>query len=188
MFAIPARGGVPDSILPDFADLAVTWGADTNLLCAGVRCLERGSGTHHSQSFRVVVLTSKTNALPKFVAPPARKLRSLELRGPDGNAIPLRKSVTSEMPQKISVKDLARTPETPRSAGILERVYLKPRIPEAIAPDFRLQDVFYLKEDGDYILTVGVTLYELALDAQSVSRVDLPKVTVKLHLTKSRDD
>jgi hypothetical protein len=48
--------------------------------------------------------------------------------------------------------------------------------------DIVIQDIYRIPQEGDYTLTVWASIYEFAPDRQSVSRIDLPPVTAKIHL------
>ncbi len=53
--------------------------------------------------------------------------------------------------------------------------------PECIG-EFKLNDVYSIKNEGDYKLTICPILYKLGSNQNSFDRVDLPCVTAKIHL------
>jgi hypothetical protein len=50
---------------------------------------------------------------------------------------------------------------------------------------FSMQDIYSIKKEGDYTFTVCVAIYYITKDQQSLVRMDLPSVTVHMHLTPS---
>ena len=48
--------------------------------------------------------------------------------------------------------------------------------------EFRLRDVFNTTSDGEYTLTIGVSLYEVETNGQSCDKIELPYVSAKMYL------
>jgi hypothetical protein len=158
----------------------MAWGEETNGIRAGVDW-----GLSDKMSVRVVVLSFKTNETWLYVAPPGKEFRTFELRDARGVLLaPLNgKKLDGELPQQILAKNLPYRP----ASGIHHRKTLDNWLligygQPVIFRDVDLQDVYQIAQEGDYTLTVCVAIYRFAPDQQSVLRIDLPPVTMKIHL------
>jgi hypothetical protein len=180
-----ARDDTNITRLPDYlTGPQMAWGEETNDLRAG---LDWGE-TANKMDARVLVLTFRSNVWWDYVAPPGKKFLKLELQDAHGVVIrPIRaEGVAGELPARIDLKDLPRTPEFDHHGSMTDnRLLLSKGIP-IIFRDFRIQDVYKIEEEGDYTLKVWVSVYKFQPDDQPVQRIDLLPVTVKLHLEPSQ--
>lgn len=174
-----------NSIPKELREPAITWGNDTNDLCAGLFVSQNNNPAPPIQTIDVFVLTSKTNAMWNYVEAPGNKFAKLELRDTNGVVIPplKGKKLDDDLPQKIVEEDL---PTTPASIHLRRAwLMLPPSVPEPLK-DFNIQDVYRITNAGDYTLKICVAIYQFAPDRKSVLRIDLPCVTTKIHLTPSK--
>jgi hypothetical protein len=166
----------------------ITWGSATNEIFAGVSCEAKQAEPRSFQEVRILMRTKKTNGISSFFLPPDHKLAKAELRDTTGALIePLpEKRIDSELAKQILIKDLPHYPRRPRHGPIPKNeVRLDTFIPEVFW-DFSVQDVYRIEKEGDYTLRIVVGLYHMtSFDGNSVVRMDLPAVTVRLHLTPS---
>ena len=160
-----------------------TWGDETNGLRAGMNWEFSGK-----MNVRVAVLRLATNAASNYVGPPGKTFRKCELRDAQGVLLtPLRgEKLVGELPQRILTRDLPQSPPAGihNPAMIENRLMLGDGQPCPIR-DIVIQDIYRIPQEGDYTLIVAVAIYEFAPDRQSVSRIDLPPVTAKIHLAAS---
>jgi hypothetical protein len=162
----------------------MVWGGGSNGFRAGL-CWGDFSG---KMDITVLVLTFKTNTAWRYVVPPGKKFMKLELRDARGTLLPSLKGkeLDGELPQRILTKDLPHSPP----AGIHNPSMIEDWLTLAVGlpgryRDFFIEDAYRIRQDGDYTLTVWAAIYEFASDRQSVSRIDLPPVTAKIHLSAS---
>ena len=47
---------------------------------------------------------------------------------------------------------------------------------------FIIQDVYPIKQEGEYLLTIWPVIYQFSTNEQFVTRIDLPPVSRKVHL------
>jgi hypothetical protein len=167
----------------------LVWGEVTNQLWAGVgwetRPFEQGS----LQDVRILIQTAMTNGIGGYFLPPEHTLANAELRDAKGALlVPLHgKQLESDLPGQIRVSDLPRSP--PRGIHhpvgmLLNGLHLTPKLPETLW-NFSIQDIYRIEQEGDYTFTVVVALYHITNDGELVVRIDLPPVTVKMHLGPS---
>ncbi len=187
-----ARGGaVTNSIPRELLDPRAIWGGETNGLCSAILCGDVARRHSRFQEIHVEVVTASTNALYfHYVAPPGgrpdqRKLRAIELRGPDGQLIVPRprKSLVATLPETVLARDLAKEPRRP--SGFRDTLLMPVGIPLELAR-FVIQEHYDLEVDGEYRLKIWPALYEFDARHTKAIRVDLPPVTAKIHLTPSR--
>jgi hypothetical protein len=184
----PGSDDIPKKLLsPD-----VVWGRQTNGLRAGITgCVERAQGSKPyfstSNFVRLLVLTSDTNVVWVYLAPPGKRLTGCDLRDPKGRHVsPLPgKRLEGALPQTIKAKDWP--PLRPRSKGhpglqMGEHSLVLTRWSPRLLFDFKLEDVYPIQEPGNYVLTVRAAVYRVAPDDQSASRVDLPSVSQTIYL------
>jgi hypothetical protein len=157
-----------------------TWGTETNDLCAGVLVPPTEITDVASQRIEAYVLTSKSNAFWNYVKAPGGAFRKIELRGTNGVALApsanIRK-VIAECPGSIRREDL------PLTHGMFaNQVTLSAGQPYSVG-DFTIRDLYRIEKEGDFLMSVCVIIYEFATNRQSVSRIDLPCVRAKVHLT-----
>ena len=169
-----------NSVPKELLSPQTAWGEETNGLRAGMNWEFSGK-----MNVRVAVLRLTTNAAWNYVGPPGRTFPKCELRDARGVLVtPLRgEKLVGELPQRILTKDLPHSPP----AGIHNPTMIENRLmlgdgqPCPIR-DIVIQDIYRIPQEGDYTLTVWASIYEFAPDRQSVSRIDLPPVTAKIHL------
>jgi len=160
------------------------WGVETNGFRAGVCWFE----TSGKMNIRTTVLTFKTNATWNYVAPPGKKFLKCELRDARGMLLtPLKgKKLDGEFSQVILTKDLPHSPAVGlHTPSMIENLLVLPAGLPGPFRHFFIEDVYRIDQEGDYTLTVCVAIYRFAPDRQSVSRIDLPPVTAKIHLRES---
>jgi hypothetical protein len=184
-----------DDIQNWFVLPGLVWGkADTNNIRAGVY----PHGLPNATSVTVYVTAKGTNANWSYLAPPGFKFSKMELRDAHGVIItPLQgKNLYGNLAQHIALKDLPRLPKSgtdERGSGGGLRDWLVGR--PAILQDFSLQRSYRIEKEGDYKLSICAAIYGFSpdyetvkrspSDEQFVTRVDLPCVTVKIHLAPS---
>jgi hypothetical protein len=125
--------------------------------------------------------------------PPGEKLAKAELREANGVlVVPLRgKKLDDDLPLQIKTKDLPRYPQDldpqgGRGAGglIKNRLWISPNLPSRFS-EFYIRDIYHIEKEGDYTFTFIVSIYHLTNDKQAVVRMDLPSLSVQMHLTAS---
>ncbi len=164
------------------------WGTATNQLCAGVDWFPVDEGRTAYQVVKIAIKSSKTNATLDYLVRPDDKLAKVELRDETGVLlVPLKgKKLDGDLPQQLTAKDWPREPERPRHAGgaLQGRLVLDPHV-LAVHWEFVVQDIYRIEKEGDYTFAVRVALYHFTYDKKSLVRMDLPSVTVHMHLTPS---
>ncbi len=162
-----------------------TWGAETNEICAGILLSPNPQNNTDFDSVSVYILTSKTNVFWDYLGPPNMKFARFELK--DSNGVVAAPKwwgikLVSELPQRITKEDLPV--DRGRWKMLVNELCLKAGTPSRFK-DFNIHDVYQIKKEGDYTLSVGVAIYQFAPDRKAVSRLDLPCVTIKIHLKPS---
>jgi hypothetical protein len=133
--------------------------------------------------------------LGAFLKPPGdAKFSKVELRDPDGKVLaPLQKQDGS-LPPRIQVGTFPRYPGQEKYAGNMSFRDGLRRSPSELG-DFIIQNAYRIEKEGDYTLTVCCAIYILPYNGHppanvdndkyqtlSATRVDLPCVTIKIHL------
>jgi hypothetical protein len=166
----------------------ITWGIATNEIFAGVSCEAKQVEQRSIQEVRIFMGTRKTNGISSFFLPPDHKLAEAELHDKNGALMePLAgKRLDTELPNELLIKDLPHFPQRPRHSLVPKNeVHLSPNIPKVFW-DFSIQDIYEIINEGDYTLNCVVGLYHTtSFDGKSVVRMDLPPVTIHMHLTPS---
>jgi hypothetical protein len=179
---------VADPVEPlDPTALAVTWGKPTNEIWAGVNRETKQTNHTSFQEVRILIETTKTNGISSFFLSLGRKLAKFELRDANGTIVePLPgKRPDAELPREIPMRDFPQSVSRGHHnrPGPLNRLNLSPNIPE-IFWNIPIQSSYPIEKEGDYTLTTVVGLYyPPSAEATNVLRMDLPPVTVHLHLT-----
>jgi len=165
------------------------WGEKTNEIRAGLFWSDEVDSGIKAQDVVVLILTSITGIEQDYVKPPNGKFAKFELRDSNGKVIaPVHgKELDSKLPQIIQAKDLPRIPEFGRNAPMLVGILPLFQNRAWSLKEFRIPDVYQIKNDGDYTITVWPTIYHFSSDNQYVTRVDLPPVSMKIHLTPSSE-
>lgn len=149
-----------------------------------------GYGDWRKMLISVFVQTSKTNVYLDYLAPINRPFRRFELRDSRGKVMVPRHGAELErqLPLNIATKDWPRSPAYGHHLEELKgQLWLRPGSKETYR-SFRIQDLYQVDQEGDFVLTIAVSLYKFAADRQSVSRVDLPSVTTTVHLFPNREN
>ena len=159
-----------------------SWGAETNEICAGILLPPHTPNDSGFNSVMVYVLTSKTNAYWDYLGPPNMKLAKLQLQDSNGVLVAPKwwgRKMDGELPHNIKREDL---PVGNHGHGLfLNELCLSAGQPIHFM-NFNIQDVYRIKNEGDYTLTICVAIYQFTPDRKSVVRIDLPCVTTKIHL------
>ena len=116
-----------------------------------------------------------------YVGPPDGGFLKFELRDATGSVVPFRrgKTVEGRFPATLPIKDF---PRWSTYGGLKHRLgFFSNRGPTTLR-EIELDDLFRIREGGNYTLTVHPVMYQLGTNAQSLDRVDLPEVTAKLAL------
>lgn len=176
-----------NNIPSEYLNSHFAWGEQSNELRAGLVWDDETRDGSKIQRVEIVVLTSKTNVVLDYVKTPNEKFSKIEFRDSDGTLITplLRKAMDGELPQKIQMEDLPRTPKFGRNNSLLAGAL--PLFQNHAVPlkEFVLQDVYQIKKVGDYTITIWPTVYKLATNGQFVTRIDLPSVSAKIPLKTS---
>jgi hypothetical protein len=178
-----AEGNTNAVLLPkDLISPHTAWGEETNGVRAGVDW-----ELSDKMDVQVFVLTFETSAMWNYIAPPGKTFMKFELRDAQGGLLTSLKGkkLDGELPQRIPTKDLPFRPASGfHHRSTIDNRLLIGRGQPIIFRDVVIQDVYRIEQEGDYTLTVRVAIYKFAADEQSVFRMDLPPVTVKIHLRK----
>jgi hypothetical protein len=168
----------------------IVWSDVTNKFCAGVAWFSTDHGKGVIQVARILLKTTQTNAGWGYFMPPEGKLAKAELRDAQGVLVVplLGKKLEGQLPHQTLLKDWPREPargfHNPGGAPTGGLSFPADNLPVRFS-DFSMQDIYRVESEGDYTFTVFVALYHFIDDQQSLVRIDLPSVTVHMHLTPS---
>ena len=111
------------------------------------------------------------------------KFTKFELVDSKGAVIkPMRwKSMEYQFPIRISDENFPKWPD----GGLKYLFGFSSNGPPVDLNDVKLFSVFRVEAEGDYILTVSPVIYRHEANAGFLDRVDLPTVTIKMHLRPS---
>jgi hypothetical protein len=155
------------------------WGPETNGFCAGILLSSMPQGDPSAVNVNVYVLTSQTNGFWDYFLPPDGKFNTLELRNTNGVMLePLGRKLAGRLPPFIDTRDLSMD----WRHGVYKNLFPLVAGAPACLKEFKLQEAFRIKVEGDYQLTIGAAVYHIADDRKMVVRMDLPYVTTKVHL------
>jgi hypothetical protein len=163
------------------------WGGVTNGLRAGVGWAEAVRNGSTFQLVQVFVVNSGTDGDWGYVKPPNERFAKFELLDSNGVIIVPRHGMelAGQLPQTIQSKDLPRTPRFGRNNPVLSGLLpLHQNVP-FLFREFIIQDAYQIKSQGGYALTIWPAIYHFSTNKQAVARIDLPPVSVKIHLTSS---
>ena len=176
-----------------FSQKSLAWSAETNGFRTGV-WLSPDPPTP-AKEIEILVLPS-TNSGLRYVYPPSDKSPSLELRDTNGVVIQaIKNKMDGELPQSISENHLRSWKSTFRMWGesFLGRghgVYYDYFLIATNFPNMLkvvdISDVYKIKKEADYTLTVFPVIYKFETNYQYADRIDLPCVTTKIHLAPSQ--
>lgn len=131
----------------------------------------------------VSVGSPRFNSGVSYVGPPSGQFAKCELLDSNGVVVPFSKGVTMEgqFQSRISINDLPRWPYGDR--GLRNHLAFLSNSPPAGLKEFKIKDVYQIKTEGDYTLTVCSVIYKFETNFEYLDRVDLPCVSTKIHLT-----
>ena len=191
--ATGANSSIPDWLL----HVGIVWGnEDTNRVCTGVRFVGRPESVKTS----VKLFFSDTNDTHRYLSPSGIKCTRVLLQDSKGTEIhPFPgKRLDSILPRRIAIGDLPRVPDTGNkyrghTGGLRDWLLGNP----AKLLEFNIQEVFPIEKEDDYTLTIEGVIYgvprgyrlisELPANERFVGRVDLGKVSAKIHLKPSSE-
>jgi hypothetical protein len=150
---------------------------DTNGLKVRFRCEETNAS---NPWVSVAVGSIKFDSGGIYYLPPDGKFAKCELRDSQGNLLlPMK-----EKGLQGTFAAIVRFRNFPKWAdGALKgRLFFMTNSPPSIIRQFRLRDVYDIKQEGDYTLAIDAVIFETGHIPNSVVRVDLPSVSTTLHL------
>jgi len=152
------------------------WKQDTNGLRAQLLFVRTGEQT----SLRLGVGSTVFNSLGGYVGSPEEAFLKFELRGSNGSVLPIEKGVRiiSAPPAAISIGNLPRWPE----GDLKSHIGFFTNEGPCVLYDIKINDVYKIKNEDDYTLTVEFYVYKLRARSEYLDRVDLPCITAKVHL------
>jgi hypothetical protein len=83
-----------------------------------------------------------------------------------------------QFPSNLPIKEFPRW----QDGSLKNLIATKTNSPPRMLKEFRLRDVFNTTSDGEYTLTIGVSLYEVETNGQSCDKIELPYVSAKMYL------
>jgi hypothetical protein len=174
----------------EFIGSDYVWGEETNEIRAGLACANDIRDQTQMQLIQVLILTPKTNAVYDYVKPPNEKFARCELLNSNGTVMaPMRgKALAGELPQSIREEDLPKTPKFGRNNSLLAGALPLFQNNPMELKRFVIQDVYPIKTEGDYTLTVWPVIYHFSTNGQFVTRLDLLPVSRKVHLRPLRKE
>lgn len=187
LFCLLARlcshAGETNGLHTGLSDPALSWGSETNQIRAGILTV----GTGQETQVVVFILSSETNPGLKYVTPPLFKFPKLELVDEQGNGALLTahgSNLVGSLPAQILPGDLPRvandhTGGRSRNGMITNWVMTASGAPHQFAR-ISLNDVFVMKPERHYTLTICPAIYEFTKDRKRLLRIDLPCVSKKL--------
>jgi hypothetical protein len=126
-----------------------------------------------------------SNSWPNsYIGPPDGKLAKCELRDSKGTLAPWAKGIPldAQLQSRIAVDAL---PRWHPGGGLRNRLGFLTNSPPAIIAEFKLRDVFRIEKEDDYGLTICPSIYKFETNGQYVVRLDLPCVSMRLHVKPS---
>lgn len=158
------------------ADPSLVWSSETNGFRVVIDVWPESSPTE----VNVYVISSKTRRMV-YVYPPSGKLPRMELRGTNGIIVlPIKDKMDGILPKRISAAVLPRTPQMVYH-GVYNYVLMGQNGP-TLLKGCLIGDVYRVKKEEDYTLTVYPVLYKFETNYEYADRVDLPTVTTTIHL------
>ncbi len=167
---------------PLFNDKSLVWSDETNSFRTGVRF------DSHSKEIDIWVLSS-TNAGLVYVYPPSGKPPKLELQDTNGIIIqPIKNRMDGELPQRLPANDLRKyySDGLFYGHGVKYKYFMIGKNVPNTLNDFVISDVYQVKEEANYTLTVFPMLYKFETNREYADRIDLPCVTTKIHLAPTQ--
>jgi hypothetical protein len=171
-------------LTPWFTNKSFIWSDETNKLRTGVwRSL--GSLVNEVD----ILVLSSTNAGLVYVYPPSGKIPKLELQDTNGLKIqPIKSKMDGKLPQRLSADDLRvyHSDGLFMGHGVKYKYLMLGRDAPHLLKEFTIGDVYEIKKEADYKLTVFPVIYKFETNGQYADRIDLPPVSVKIHLMPSQ--
>ncbi len=132
------------------------------------------------------VQRTDTNRSGLYVKPPDGGFAKIELRGADGKMLAPttgKVKLVTEWPRVVDVSRLPHRAEGLFHGGGVRDILLIGRGAPTPLREFRIYDAFDIERDGEYTLTIWPSFHQVIEPGEKVAqRVDLPPVSVKLHL------
>ncbi len=156
-----------------FADKSLVWSGETNGFRVVIEVYQK------SPNNDVYIWAVSSNQLEiAYVHPPSGKPPRMELRDTNGITVPpLKGKMDGNMPDKLRPADFPITPP-----ATLYNYILFGRNAPALLSSFSLNDVYHVKQEEDYTLTVFPVIYKFEASYEYANRIDLPTITTKVHL------
>jgi hypothetical protein len=153
------------------------WQENTNGWRVIVCCWEKNTP---DVRVSVAVGSRVVNSDGGYIATPNGRFEKCELINSNGIIIqPKRRaSMEDQFPSRMAIRSFPKWPD----GAIKNHVGFLSNSPPAKLSEFRIRDVYSIKEEGDYTLTVCPVIYKSGTNADYLDRVDLPCVTTKVHL------
>jgi hypothetical protein len=160
------------------ADPSLVWSGETN----GFRVVTDVWPESSPTEVNIYVVSSKTRQMV-YVYPPSGKLPRMELRSTNGIVVqPLKGKIDGMLPDQIPAGDFPKSSPTRGSpAGIYNYLGMGQNGPTRLK-HVLIRDVYRVKKEEDYTLTVYPVLYKFETNFEYADRVDLPSVTTRIHL------
>jgi|GEM_PF-5208431 hypothetical protein len=137
-----------------------------------------------SNPWAVVYVGSRVmNSWGDYYSPAHGKRLRIELLDAQGVLVPLRdgKAIESNLPQRISVHDLGAGVGVPLSK---QSIYWFTNGSPARLYEIELRDMFLIRTEGDYTLSICPIVYKMELDKKHLSQIALPFLRTNIHLLK----
>jgi len=129
----------------------------------------------------VQVGSVKFNSGGGYVESPSGKFAKFELSDSTGVIVPpnIKKLLEDNFPAKIPIADF---PKRSFDGALLNRIGFFTNSPPFFLKGISMNDVYNIKTEGDYNLTVCVDIFKYGTNKGFLDRMELPCVTTKIHL------
>jgi hypothetical protein len=156
-----------------------TWKDGTN----GLRVELKTRKENGQMAIDVGVGSVAFNSLGGYVGAPDGEFEKFELTDTNGVVVPFVKGASLEghFPSIMSIKVLPRSPFGELNNHIAFFTNGGPFTLSVI----KFDDVYRIKNEADYTLTVCAVIYKFGTNLQYLDRIDLPCVATKIHLVPS---
>ena len=130
--------------------------------------------------FAVEVGSTIKNAGGGYFSAPTGKFSKFALLDSHGIMVPCKKglSIEKELPPKMPLRVFPKWPD----GEIKGHFGFRSNGPPSLVAKCLLNDIYSVKTEGDYTLTVCPVLYKYGTNEGYLDRLDLPCVTTKIHL------
>jgi hypothetical protein len=162
------------------SDKALTWSQETNGFRTGIIWDSRAP-----DSVAVVVLPINASRYNDYLVPASHKLPRFELHDVERAAIPPASGqrMDGALPARMPERDYPRFHDGIFSGHGVKYNYfiLSTNIP-VVLKEFAISQVYSVKKEGDYTLTVFPVIYKFETNREYLDRIDLPCVSKIVHL------